>query len=120
MNTTHAHSPAPDATTPYRPASTDARPAAELVAGSAPLSEQELVPLLHRRLRFLVILSIVFYAVIGVLMRVLYPRLRGSTPDNWTNAGTLVVCIGLLALLSSRRHLTLRQLRVVEFVLFAL
>ena len=46
----------PDATAAYRPASgTDARPAAELVAGSAQVGASDLVPLLHKRLRFLVL-----------------------------------------------------------------
>src|SRR5262245_40642019 len=111
MNTTQPHDAQPDATAAHRPA-------AELVAGSAPASEDELVPLLRRRLRFLVLALTVFYVVFAILMRVFYVHARVPPIDNWANVIALVICFGFVALLSSRRPMTLRQLRVVEFLFF--
>lgn len=81
--------------------------------------EHELVSLLHKRLRFLILVFIVFYGVTGVLMRVLYLQARDLTLDTWANAVILAALFGLLAALSGHRRLPLRRLRAVEFVLFA-
>lgn len=96
----------------------DYRPPVVVVAGSAPVSDHDLIPLLHKRLRFLVLVFVAFYSVV-VLVRVAHPGRLESTLDDWANAATVGVLLGLLALLSGRRRRTLLQLRVVEFVLFA-
>src|SRR5581483_8144526 len=119
MNTTTHRSP-PEATGAYRPADgTDARPAAELVAGSAPLGDHELVPLLHKRLWFLVLVFTVYYTAV-VIVRIVHSGRLNSAIDDWATPITVVILLGLLALLSIRCRMTLRQLRVVEFVLFAI
>jgi tRNA A-37 threonylcarbamoyl transferase component Bud32 len=106
-------------TGPYHPSDgADSRPAVGVVAGSAPVSENELAPLLHKRLRFLVLVFLGFYGVTAIVMRALFAHTRDMVIDNWANAATLVILVGLLAILSGRRQLALRQLRVVEFVLF--
>src|SRR5262245_52500998 len=103
----------------YRPTDgAGGRPTVELVAGFAPVSESEIVPLFRRRLRFLVHVFIVYYAVVGIVLRVVYTYTRGSAIENWVNAATLIACVGLVATVSSGRRMTLRQLRVVEFLLF--
>jgi len=108
-------------TAPYRLSDgTASRPAVGVVAGSAPVSENELVPLLHRRLRFLVLVFLAFYGVTAVVMRLLFPHTRDLVIDNWANAVTLAAFCSLLAFLSGRRPLTLGQLRAVEFLLFAI
>jgi serine/threonine-protein kinase len=113
MNTTTPHASPPDATAAYRPA-------AELVAGSAPIGENGLVPLLHKRLRFLVLVFTVFYTLIALMLRVGYASTLRSATNAWTSNLTLIALFGLLALLSTRPQMTLRQLRTVEFLLFAL
>src|SRR5688572_25464043 len=112
MNTTTPHSP-PEATAAYRPA-------AELVAGSAPVSDHELVPLLRKRLRFLVLVFAAFYTVITVRHTVWHASALGSLTNAWASTLTVLVLYGLLAVLSARWRMTLRQLRAVEFGLFAL
>ena len=104
----------------YRPSDgADGRPAVGLVAGSAALSQNELVPLLHKRLRFLVLVFTAFYLVIFVLLRVGYPGGTRSPIDVWANAATTAACIGIAVILSCCPRMSLRQLRGVEFFLFA-
>jgi serine/threonine-protein kinase len=122
MNPTQAHRPPPEATAAYRPAEdTSGRPAVALVAGSAPVSEGELVPLLRKRLRFLVLVFTVFYAVVTVLLHILSASgIQAFQFNTWAGIATVVALLGPLALLSGRRRMTLRQLRLIEFVLFAI
>jgi serine/threonine-protein kinase len=99
---------------------TESRPAVKVVAGSAPVTENELVPLLHRRLRFLLVVFALLYLTV-LLLHIFYYAI-GSNPlsiDLWASAVTFVVCLGLAAILSGRRGKTLRQLRLVEFLLIA-
>src|SRR5262249_58982610 len=120
MNTTQTHDSPLEATAAYRPTrGPESRPAVEFVAGSAPVSQNELVPLLRKRLQFLVLVFTVFYVVVAVPLRALSAH-TDLAIDNWANAATLVALLGLLALLSGRRPMSLRQLRVIEFVLFAI
>src|SRR4051812_14555383 len=104
MNPTRTQVAPPAATATHRPSDgTDSRPAVELVAGSAPVSENELVPLLHKRLRFLVLVFTVYYVAI-FLLRALYGEyglpisMWSSTVENWAGAATLLAFFGLLAL----------------------
>ena len=106
--TTSYHSP-PGVTAAYHaPDGTHSRPAVELVARSAPVSENELVPLLHRRLRFLVLVFTVFYAVVSVLLHMQAAgTLQASRLNTWASTATVVALLGPLAILSSRRRMTL-------------
>jgi serine/threonine-protein kinase len=121
MSTTTPHSP-PESTGAYRPAGdTTGRPAVELVARSGPLRDAELVPLLHKRLRFLVLVFTVFYVIVTVLAYVQSGSIpQASRLNIRASTATAVALLGLLAILSSRRRMTLRQLRAVELVLFAI
>ncbi len=117
---------APTVTNPYRRLDAhDSRPPVGVVAGSAPFGDHELVPLLHKRLRFLVLVFIVVSAAV-ILLRVAYAQywlpqpIRTSTIEAWAHVGSLIALLGLLAGLTIPRSLTLRQLRVVELVLFAI
>ena len=102
----------------YRPPdATESRPAAELVAGSAPVNENELVPLLRRRLRFLLVVFALLYLMI-LILHVCYFYFPFRI-DFWAGAATFVVCVCLAAVLSGTPWMTLRQLRVIEFLLCA-
>ena len=87
-------------TAPYRPSdATDRRPPVEVVARSA--RENDLVPLLRRRLRFLLFVFALLYLTV-LLLPVSYYAI-GSHPlsiDLWASAVTFVVCLGLAAFLS--------------------
>jgi serine/threonine-protein kinase len=111
--------PPQSVTAPYRPAdATDSRLAIRVVADSAPVSESELVSLLRKRLRFLLVVFAVFYLVFLVVWLSRNP----SAPwfkTVWSRIVVVVVCLSLVTLLSSRVHLTLRQLRAVEFLSLA-
>src|SRR5262249_20155058 len=48
------------------------------------------------------------------------PQRLSSAVDDWATPATVVSFLGLGALLSSRRPMTLRQLRLVELALFAI
>jgi serine/threonine-protein kinase len=106
----------------YRPADgADSRPAVELVARSARVGANQLVPLLRKRLLFLVIIFAVHYTLV-FLLHLWYTPLaqfsRGADP--WASLATSVACLGLASILWSRRGLTLRQLRGVEFLMVVL
>src|SRR4051812_40870783 len=121
MDPTRSHVSPPGATAVYSPpGGTDGRPAVELVAGSAPVSRDDLAPLLHKRLRFLVLVFTVFYAVVTVLLSVQSATtLQASRLNTWASTSTVVALLVPLTILSGRRRLTLRQLRGIEFGLFA-
>jgi serine/threonine-protein kinase len=106
----------------YRPAGgTDGRPVVELVARSAPVGANELVPLLRKRLLFLVIIFAAHYTLVFLLHLCYTPFAQFSRgADPWASLATSVACLGLAAILSSRRGLTLRQLRGVEFLMVVL
>lgn len=100
---------------------TNSRPAVELVARSAPVGEYELVPLLRKRLLFLLLIFAVFYTLIFLCNLCYVPFAQFSRrADPLASLATLVACFGLAAILSSRPGLTLRQLRGVEFLMVAL
>jgi tRNA A-37 threonylcarbamoyl transferase component Bud32 len=102
----------------YRPpGAAESRAAAELVAGSAPVNENELVPLLRRRLRFLLVVFALLYLII-LILHLCYFSLPMRI-DQWASATTFVICVCLAAVLSGTPWMTLRQLRVVEFLLCA-
>jgi serine/threonine-protein kinase len=87
-------------------------------ADPAPVSDHGLVPLLRRRLRFLLVVFALYFGVI-LLLHICY--YLGSFPgriDFWASAVTFAACLGLVAVLSGCPRLTLRQLRLVEFLLF--
>jgi serine/threonine-protein kinase len=107
-------------TVPYRPSdATDRRPAVGVVAGSAPVSDHDLVPLLRKRLRFLLVVFALYFLVILILHVYFYVASFAARIDFWASAATLLACLGLAAILSGRPGMTPRQLRVVEFLLFA-
>jgi serine/threonine-protein kinase len=122
MNPTRTHESAPAATAAYLPSDgSDSRPAVELVARSAPVGENGLVPLLRKRLQFLFTIFAVLYTLIFLIN--LYYFLLAPYPravDLWANLATSVVSIGLAANLRTRPGLTLRQLRGFELLLIAM
>jgi serine/threonine-protein kinase len=118
MNTTSPHVSPPEATEAHRPTPNN-RPVAELVTGSAPLGENELVPLLRKRLRFLLVVFALYFLVILVLHFYFFLASFATRIDFWASGATFLACFGLALVLSSRPGMTLRQLRVVEFLLFA-
>src|SRR5262245_30911673 len=103
----------------YHPSSvTDGQPPVGVVGGSAAVSANELVPLLRKRLRFLLIV----FAAIYLLYLFVWLSRNVSTPwlaSIWSLCLATAVCLGLVGLVSSPVRLTLRQLRATEFLLFA-
>jgi serine/threonine-protein kinase len=111
--------PPQSVTAPYRPSNaTNDRPAIGVFAGSAPASDQDLVPLLRKRLRFLLIVFALYFLAILLLRLYYYIASFSALMDFWASATTFLVCLGLATILSSRPRMTLRQLRIVEFLLF--
>jgi serine/threonine-protein kinase len=107
-------------TAPFRPPdASDRRPAVGVVAGSAPARDHDLVLLLRKRLRFLLVVFALYFLVILILHVSFYFASFAARIDFWASAATFLACLGLAAILSSRPGITLRQLRVVEFLLFA-
>ena len=108
----------PVSTVPYCPDANDP-PRVGGIAYPAPVSDREVVPLLHKRLRFLVLVFAAFYLAY-VVIRFVHPGPTGIPLDIWASVVTVVIFLGLWAFLSSRRWLTLRQLRGIEFVVFVI
>ena len=97
------------------------RPAAVLAAGSVPVSENELAPLLRKRLRFLFLIFGTFYGLIFLLHLYYFPLAAFPRSSNfWANLATAAACLGLAAVLSGWPGLTLRQLRGVEYLMVAM
>jgi serine/threonine-protein kinase len=110
----------PTSTVPIRPPdATESRQAAGVVAGFAPVRDHDLVLLLRKRLRFLLVVFALYFLVILILHVSFYFASFAARIDFWASAVTFIACLGLAAVLPSRPGITLRQLRVVEFLLFA-
>jgi serine/threonine-protein kinase len=107
-------------TAPYRPPdATDGRPAVGVIAGSPQASDHDLVPLLRKRLRFLLVVFALYFLVILILHFYYYITSFPARIDFWASAATFLACLGLAVILSRLPRMTLRQLRLVEFLLFA-
>ena len=112
--------PAPELTVDYQSAGASVgRLPLALATDSGLATADDLRTLLQRRLRFLVIVFAVYYAVV-LLVRLVHPGKLISKIDDWATPITVVILLGLLALLSSRRRMPLRQLRLIEFVFFGI
>src|SRR5262245_21310226 len=95
-------------TAPYRPsAATDGRPAFGVVAGPAPVGDHDLVPLLRKRLRFLLVVFALYFLVILILHVSFYAASFAARIDFWASAATFLACLGFAAVLSSRPGTTL-------------
>jgi hypothetical protein len=60
----------------------------------SPAPRRSAVPLLHTRLRFLVLVFAVFYTVV-VFVRIVHPGKLVSEIDDWANPTTVVNFLGL-------------------------
>jgi serine/threonine-protein kinase len=83
-----------------------------------PPSENELVPLLRKRLLFLALLFAVFYGILVPLWAHFIPVADWGF-DGWAPVAETLLFLSLAGLLASRVSLSLWQLRGVEFLLFA-
>jgi serine/threonine-protein kinase len=94
-------------------------PPAAAVARDGTVSDPDLLPLLRKRLRFLLVVFALYYLVVFVLNISYYARSFDSRIDFWSSGATVLACLGLVGALSAYPRMTLRQLRLAEFLLFS-